>query len=76
MERERKKQAALADLQRQQDKWTRLLEPVFSGHVNPEINMIHKMNKDHPMYQSLKEDKKNLKAQVENNGILKGAWDT
>jgi len=40
LERDKKRLAAVAGVQVQIAKWKRLLEPVFSGSVNPEVNRV------------------------------------
>jgi hypothetical protein len=40
LEKEKRKQAQIAQLNSDIGKWKRLVEPVFSGNVNNEVNTI------------------------------------
>jgi hypothetical protein len=68
----------LQELQKKIGRWKRLIDPVFSGNVNPQVNTIVGGN-TRGLHLSLKDEYTSLKRELEHdkNGssVIKGAWD-
>jgi hypothetical protein len=73
IEKERKKQAALAEINIDMKKWKRLCEPVFTGSARAEINLVPCAEKSIP--KDVVQEYNQMYQQMENGKILKGAWD-
>ena len=74
MEKERKKQLALAEVSKDLKKWKRLCEPVFTGSARAEINLVSGAEKVIP--EEIIQEYKEANRLLEKGKILKGAWDS
>jgi hypothetical protein len=74
MEKERKKQAAMAEVNIQMKKWKRLCEPVFTGSARAEINLVPGTDKVIP--DDIMKEYKQMVHQMDSGKVLKGAWDS
>jgi len=76
LERERKRQTAIANTSVQMHRWRRLMDPVFSGSASPQTNLVAPQKLPRHLEQSILPEYKQLKSLLAQGKLLQGAWDS